>query len=168
MKKTMSRKHLAAVVALSTLAAPTWSASTTSTTFTVSSTVVATCNVSATAMDFGSMLPTPIQSNVDATSSIIATCSNTVPYSIALSAGTGAGASVAVRRMTSGSDTMNYQLYTDSQRTSLWGDGTSGTTVSNQTGTGSAQTITVYGRIPTGQTPPVGSYTDTITVTVSF
>lgn len=168
MNNASTLRRLGAAIALATAAAPIWSAQTTSTTFTVSSTVVATCNVSAGAMNFGSMLPTPIQSNVDTTSSIVATCSNSVPYTIALSAGTGSGGTVALRRMTSGSDTLNYQLYTDSQRTALWGDGTAGTTVSNQTGTGSAQTITVYGRIPTGQTPPVGTYTDTVTVTVTF
>ena len=167
MKNASDFRRLAAAVVLATATAPIWSA-TTSTTFTVSSTVVATCNVSAGALNFGSMLPTPIQSNVDATSSISATCSNSVPYSIALNAGTGTGATVALRKMSSGADTLNYQLYTDSQRTAIWGDGTAGTTVSNQTGSGSAQTITVYGRIPTGQTPPVGSYTDTITVTVTF
>jgi len=36
------------------------------------------------------------------------------------------------------------------------------------TGTGAAQVLTVYGRIPANQTALIGNYTDTVTVTVTF
>jgi len=36
------------------------------------------------------------------------------------------------------------------------------------TGTGSSQSFTVYGRIPTQTTPSPDTYTDTITVTVTY
>jgi spore coat protein U-like protein len=75
---------------------------------------------------------------------------------------------MASRKMSSGTNTVNYNMYTDVGRTKIWGDGTAGSSVNPQTGTGAAQAITVYGRIPTGQTPATGTYNDTITVTLTF
>jgi spore coat protein U-like protein len=71
--------------------------------------------------------------------------------------------------MTSGANTLNYMLYTDTGRTTLWGDGTASTARLTGTGTGSAQSSTIYGRIASGQSStPVGSYSDTILVTIDF
>ncbi|WP_409528142.1 spore coat protein U domain-containing protein [Rhizobium sp.] len=36
------------------------------------------------------------------------------------------------------------------------------------TGTGSPQTLTVYGRVPAQNTPAPGTYSDTVVVTVSY
>jgi len=36
------------------------------------------------------------------------------------------------------------------------------------TGTGGVQTLTVYGQLPANQNGPPGSYSDTITVTLTF
>jgi len=152
---------------LSVACAPLWAATAT-TTFGVSGTIVSTCTVTAAALDFGATIPTPINSNVDAASTVTATCSNTTPYTIALNAGTGTGATFAARKMTSGGNALTYSLFTDAGRTLVWGNGTAGSNLSNQTGNGAAQVINVFGRIPSGQTPPVGSYNDTITVTVTF
>ncbi len=149
------------------LAAPVWSATAT-TTFVVSGTVVPTCAVSALPLSFGATIPNPINSNVDAQSTVTATCASGAAYTVALNAGSGAGATFPARRMTSGPNTLNYTLYTDAGRSTIWGDGSAGSILSNQSGTGSAQAITVYGRIPSGQSVPTGTYTDTITVTVTF
>ncbi|MEI7445153.1 MAG: spore coat U domain-containing protein [Burkholderiales bacterium] len=166
--KTDSRSlRLLAAAALMAGSAPLMAATTT-TTFTVTGTVVATCTVTAGALNFGATIPTPVNTNVDATSTITATCSNAVPFSIGLSAGNGPGATFAARRMTSGTNTVNYTMYTDAGRTAVWGDGTGGSTLNNLTGTGAAQAVTVFGRIPQGQTPAVGTYNDLITVTVTF
>lgn len=143
-------------------------AATTTTTFSVSGTVVGTCTVSASALSFGTTIPTPINSNVDAQNTVTATCSNGAAYTVALSVGNGPGATFGVRKMTSGANPLSYSLFLDPARTTVWGDGTGGSTVSNNTGSGAAQAIAVFGRIPSGQTPPIGSYTDTITVTVTF
>jgi spore coat protein U-like protein len=149
-------------------ASPVVAAGTATTTFSVSATVVATCSVSAAALSFGTSIPTPINLNVDATSTLTATCSANSPYTVALNAGTGTGATFAARKLSSGANSLNYTLYTDANRSTVWGDGTGSSSLSNQTGTGAAQTITVYGRISSGQTPAIGSYTDTVTVTISF
>ena len=150
------------------LAAATATAATSTTTFSVTGTVVPTCTVSAAALNFGAAIPNPINSNVDAQSTVTATCSTGAPYTIALNAGTGAGATFAARRMTSGGNTLVYSLFSDPGRATIWGDGTAGSNMANGSGSGAAQAITVYGRIPSGQTVPTGTYTDTITVTITF
>ncbi|MDB5699793.1 MAG: Spore coat protein, partial [Alphaproteobacteria bacterium] len=69
----------------------------------------------------------------------------------------------------SGANTLNYVLYKDSARTSIWGDGVAPTASITGTGTGAAQANTIYGRVPGSQgTVPIGSYADTVTVTISF
>jgi spore coat protein U-like protein len=59
-------------------------------------------------------------------------------------------------------------MYTDAGRTTVWGDGTTGSAINALTGTGAAQAISVFGRIPTGQSPAIGTYSDTILVTLTF
>ena len=155
------------VCALLGFAGSGWAATAT-TSFTVSGTVVPTCSVTAAALSFGAAIPNPINSNVDAQSNITATCSSGAAYTIGLNAGNGAGATFAVRRLTSGPNALSYTLYTDSGRATVWGDGTGGSTLFNGTGTGVAQAIPVFGRIPSGQTVPTGAYSDTIVVTLTF
>ena len=162
-----SHLKLFVLCGLFVIATPGWTATAT-TTFAVSGTVVPGCTVAATAMSFGAAIPNPVIVNIEATSSVVATCSNGTPYTIALSAGGGAGATFAVRRMTSGANTMDYSLYTDATRASVWGNGTAGNVTVAGTGNGAAQAITVFGRIPPQTLAATGAYTDTITVTVTF
>jgi spore coat protein U-like protein len=49
----------------------------------------------------------------------------------------------------------------------VWGN-TVGTDTVAATGSGAAQSYTVYGRITAQTTPAPGTYTDTITVTVTY
>lgn len=109
-----------------------------------------------------------LNANFDATGSLSVTCTTSAPYTIGLGVGTGSGATLAARRMTGpGSATVTYQLYRDSGRTLNWGDLASGDTLAG-TGSGSAQTIDVYGRVGNQTTPPAGTYNDTVLVTVSY
>jgi spore coat protein U-like protein len=62
---------------------------------------------------------------------------------------------------------LNYSLFSDSARAVNWGN-TVGTDTVAGIGTGSAQTITVYGTIPSNQGNRAGTYADTITVTVTY
>jgi spore coat protein U-like protein len=138
----------------------------TTSTFAVQLALTATCTInSASALNFGTQ--GVLAANVDQTSTIQVTCSNTTPYNIGLDAGTGTGATVATRKLTSGANTVNYTLYSDTGRTTVWGNTVATDTVA-ATGTGAAQNYTVYGRIPTQSTPAPGTYADTITVTVTY
>jgi spore coat protein U-like protein len=69
---------------------------------------------------------------------------------------------------------LNYNLYQDSARSTVWPFNTTSCaalagpalTINASTDT---QTLSIYGRIPAGQDPTVGSnYTDTVTVAVNF
>ena len=139
---------------------------TATTTFTVQITLQASCIInSAGTLNFGTA--GVLSANVDATSTISVQCTNTTPYTISLNPGTGSGATVAARLMTFSSTTVTYSLYRDASRTLVWGQ-TIGTDTVAGTGNGSAQAYTVYGRVPAQTTPAPATYTDTITVTVTY
>jgi spore coat protein U-like protein len=64
-------------------------------------------------------------------------------------------------------NTLNYQLYSDSARSAIWGN-TTGTDTVTGVGTGLAQALTVYGSVPAAQPAPAGDYQDIITVTIYY
>ncbi|HET6264002.1 MAG TPA: spore coat U domain-containing protein, partial [Usitatibacter sp.] len=63
-------------------------------------------------------------------------------------------------------DELRYQLYVDSARTRVWGDGTRGTEAIVLTARTATKVGTAYGEIPGGQGGPEGDYDDTIVITV--
>ena len=135
-------------------------------TFQVTANVNAACSVTATDLAFGIYDPfsaTP----TDATSTLAVLCTNTTDFDVGLDEGIGTGATVAARKLTSGSNTLDYSLYQDSARSSVWGE-TVGTDTVSGTGTGATQNLTVYGRIFALQSAVPGAYSDTVTVTVTF
>ncbi len=141
-------------------------AGTATSTFTVQATVISSCTVnSASTLNFGSI--GVLTAAVNQTSTLAVQCTNTSPYNIGLSAGTGTGATVANRLMTSGTATVGYTLYSNAAMTTVWGT-TVGTNTVAATGNGASQTYTVYGQVPAQTTPAPGTYTDTITVTISY
>src|SRR5712671_8174014 len=141
-------------------------ATTTTSTFTVQITLAATCVINSTStLDFGTQ--GVLTANVDQTSTIQVQCTNTTPFNIGLNAGTGTCATVAVRKLTSGGATVNYSLYTDGGHTTVWGNTVSTDTVAD-TGDGTSKKYTVFGLVPTQTTPAPGTYTDTVTVTVTY
>ena len=144
---------------------PAAAAATKTTTFTVQAQVTADCTVAATTMNFGSL--GLLTASVDAASTLTATCTNTTPYSIGLDAGTVSGSTIPLRLLDSAGATVNFQLYQDTGRSSVWGL-TAGTDVLSATGTGAAQVHTVYGRVPAQAAPAPGTYTTTINVTVTY
>lgn len=143
-------------------------AATGSTSFTVSGTFVASCEVSASALGFGTAVPSPVASPIDATATLTATCSSALPYTVELDAGTGSAGNLLDRRMTGPGGSLRYAMYLDASRTQVWGDGSVGTSVATLSGTGVAQPIPVYGRILAGQAPSPGAYADQVVVTVRF
>lgn len=105
---------------------------------------------------------------VDVTGTVTVTCTNGQAYDVGLSAGLATGATVTNRSMTTGPVLydLGYQLFSNAARTNNWGN-TSGTGWVAGTGTGTAQTYTIYAQIPAGEAVGLGSYTDTITYSVS-
>jgi spore coat protein U-like protein len=157
----------AAVTAL--VASSPAAAGTASSNLDVSATVTSNCVLSTSAVAFGNVDVTD-GADHDATGGVSVTCTSGTAWSASADAGAGTGASLATRKMANGANLLDYALYTDSGRTTVWGDGAGGTTaLISDTGTGSAQSKIIYGRVPSGQTSlPAGSYADTVAVTVTY
>ena len=73
-------------------------------------------------------------------------------------------------RMASGTDLMDYNLYTDAGRGSVWGNSTGSWVSGTGAGMGTPQALTVYGRVAGGQTNlAAATYTEAaITVNITF
>ncbi len=138
-------------------------------TLTATATVNPACGAYVTApMDFGVNTGT-VAANIDRTTVFSLTCVNRSPFQIGLDNGTHADGS-GNRRMRVGSGALlPYELYRDAARTQRWGNVLNSTTASG-TGTGAAQNLTIYGRVPpaAGTSTPPGAYSDTITVTITY
>jgi spore coat protein U-like protein len=131
--------------------------------FTLTVSIQAACTISANPLSFGNYTGAQLRS----TTTLSITCTNLAPYTVGLNAGTTTGATVTNRMMTGPSGaTLNYSLFSNSGYTTNWGNST-GSWVSG-TGTGAAQTLTVYGQIPANQRTWSGRYTDTITATITY
>jgi spore coat protein U-like protein len=65
---------------------------------------------------------------------------------------------------------LDYNLFLDANRTTIWGDGTGGSSRSGPIMPPllTQVTVTVYTRIPARQNVRVGHYTDSITATINF
>lgn len=124
------------------------------------------CGISANPLNFGNYTGSVLQ----ATSTLQVGCTGGDAYTVSLNAGLGSNATVTARKMTLGTttNTLKYSLYTSNAYNMVWGDGTSGTSTVSGTGTGAVKSLTVYGQIPAGQSPPVGTYTDTIIATLTY
>jgi spore coat protein U-like protein len=130
------------------------------------------CSVATGTLAFGSLSPLSA-ANTDASGEVRVSCGGTVglliPWKLELGPGSG---SVAARRMTGPSATLNYNLYRDAARSVVWGEGTAGLdafTLLNALGWSADVVLPVYGRIPGGQRlVPPGVYTDTIMLTLTF
>ena len=124
----------------------------------------ATCSVTTSGLNFGTYdVFSSVDDSISAT--IIVNCVKKKPYSISLSSGSGTFAS---RALTSTVGTLSYNLFLDPTHLTIWGDGSSGTSTVSGTGTGANISTPVYGKIPARQNVAVGSYSDLITVTVTF
>jgi len=134
-----------------------------STTTSITGSVAAICTVSAGTLGFG----TYSGAVLNATAGITVNCSNGAGYQVGLD--DGANPSGTARRMAGpGTARLSYQLFRDSARTLAWGDGSALGARVGGTGSGSNQSLTVYGRIPAGQSVAAGSYTDSVVVTVEY
>jgi spore coat protein U-like protein len=124
------------------------------------------CTVSTTSVNFGAY-DVFTSSPTDSTGVVTYNCA--AHSSVTISLTKGSSSTFSPRTQTSGSNTLNYNLYRDAARTTIWGDGTSGTQVYTNTDTSNGNVrITVYGRIPAAQDVGAGSYTDSVTAVINF
>lgn len=130
----------------------------------VSVAVQASCLFATSSLVFG------VYSGVqkDAASTVTVTCTNTTRYDVGINSGQNAAAVAFNWRLAGPAGAMlSYKIYVDAARTTYWG-GIPGSDAVAGTGNGSAQIISVYGRVAANQYVVPGSYFDTITFTLYF
>jgi spore coat protein U-like protein len=134
-------------------------------TLTVNASVVTACSITGGTLSFG----TYTGPEIDQSFGFTVTCTSMGPYSIGLSAGSGKSATTSTRSMTgtAHSASLNYALFLDSAHGTNWDD-IGGTHMYSGTGSGSSQTVTVYGVLASGQNLVTDSYSDTIIATISY
>lgn len=120
----------------------------------------AVCGATATSVAFGAYDPISGLAR-DGVGAVKVSCDVDVHYTIHLSPGSG---SYVDRTMSNGVSSLHYNLYTDASRMVVWGDGGS----TGEVAASASASIPVYGRIPGAQTVTIGTYVDTIMVTLTY
>lgn len=126
----------------------------------------ADCTVG-TSLAFGTYVP--ISSSSHTTSGrITVSCNPTATLNIAL--GTGRSNNYSNRHLikTGSSTPLRYNMFRNFLYSSIWGDGTSGTSVHSGTFTSTPTIVPIYARIPSRQAVEEGAYSDTITIVINF
>lgn len=156
--KTITKILLAAGATVA-LAAPSHAA-TQAANLNVNASVAGTCTIGASSLNFSSY--TGVQNDV--TTSVSVNCTTGTTYTVGMANGNNF---TTTRRMTAGGGSyLSYGLYQDAARTTTWGNA-AGSWVSG-TGNGVAQPISIYGSMPSGQSGAVGTYNDTVVMTVTY
>ena len=142
----------------------------------------ASCSATAGSVSFGDYDPLA-GNHKDSTGSITFSCtqtlgllsSRTVSFEVQLDPDS--NGSFAPRTMSRGVDTLEYSVYTDPARTTVWGNRAGGTgtrsgslSFSGVLNIGVTEKVTfpTYGRMFAGQFVPAGEYRDTVGVTVLY
>ena len=127
------------------------------------------CKVTVSPVNFGDY-DTLSAAPRDATGKINVTCDAGLPFTVKLGQGETPGRSFNPRELGAASkrDSLQFNLYRDSARQEIWGDGTGNTFVVTGIGTGNPIPLTVYGRIQPRQHVPAEDYSDQINVIVEY
>jgi len=129
----------------------------------VNAPAAADCEASVSLVDFGRL---DLVKGGRVSGELIVTCDEPGQFSVALSPGLG---DYRLRKMygSDGSE-LKYNLYVDSARRRIWGDGVSaGTqTIRGKSDGRRPMTIPVYGVVPPRQSVLIGGYSDNLLVTI--
>lgn len=107
----------------------------------------------------------------DAYTTIEVTCSAGVTYDVTADDGLHpVSGSRQMKKVDAPGTYLNYQLYQDAGRTTVWGGWPNsivgGTAISKPSVAGTTETIQIFGRVPAGQALTAGSYRDIVTLEV--
>jgi spore coat protein U-like protein len=166
----MMRASAAAVVGLAWLVSMGFTAS-------AGAATTVNCTASAGGIAFG--IYNPLNAVGDAsTGSLRITCNGSGTGSVNVTANltlsSGFSGNYAARKMTSGNNSLNYNIYWSTAYSQIMGDGSGGSFAGSAgpftvtAGGSNFATGTMYGLIPAAQDVAAGSYTDVITVTVTY
>jgi len=133
----------------------------------------ATCSVSSSGLSFGEYDVLSLHENYSI-GNLSVSCTGlsetaSVAYEIQLGRGSGTYGS---RTLTSGGNVLAYNVYTQANHLFIWGDGSFGTAVLNDSYGLGLSTVSnnypIYGRIPAGQNVSAGNYSDTLIMTINY
>ena len=164
-----------AIAALSAAGSASAATLTPSDTFQVTASVANSCVVTAANdIAFGAYDPAGANNTaaLDGAGSVEVRCTRGSNAAITLDQGlhaaSGSVCATPLRQMSDGAtDRLRYDLYSDSSRATAWGCDATNDVEKSFTSLAPV-TFTTYGRIPAGQDVLAGSYTDTVTVAVTF
>lgn len=131
----------------------------------------AACTVSTSGVSFGAY-DVFVSAPLDSMGAVTVACDQAPPVDVIIAIGpSGTSGGFIPRQMRSASspDRLNYNLFVNAGRSTVWGDGAPGTStvfLKNVT-KNRPRVTTIYGRIPAGQDVSVGSYSDSLTVTIT-
>ncbi len=126
------------------------------------------CTISATSVNFGTY-NVFAGSDVASTGTVTYRCNGSA-HNITVALTQGASATFNPRQMQKGAEALTYNLFRDASHSTIWGDGTSGTSVyqianpPNNTNVN----LTVYGSVSAGQDVSAGTFSDTVTAVINF
>ena len=131
--------------------------------FNVVAVVQASCQISATNIDFGVYTGTALVS----VGTLSITCTRSTPYYVNLGDGMNRDGNYLPRAASPAGDLLSYTMFMDAARSHRWGntynfDGVAGT------GSGALQSLTIYGRVLAAQPATPGIYTDTVIATITY
>jgi spore coat protein U-like protein len=172
--KLVALAFAVALGAFGLAARPSANAATSTSNFTVTANVIASCTISTAGIAFGNYDPvvannaTPLDSN----GTVTVACTQGAVTSIGMSqGGNQLGTSTAaapLRQMASGANRVRYDLYQDTLHSVVWGDVGTASAMAYTSAGMAAQAFTIFGRMPAGQDAVTGAYTDTVTATIQF
>lgn len=125
--------------------------------------VQSACALTGATLDFGTYTA---GQTTDRDARIDIAYTNCGPGTITMELDGGGAADVNARKLRSGTNVLNYNLYRETARTAIFGTGVNAKTAT-LTGVASGS-LSVWGRIPKSQAVPVGTYTDTVNITLTF
>lgn len=126
------------------------------------------CTATATSLALGTY--TPGAGPAASAATVTVTCNSGAVFAVGANAGNSGNQNQ--RLLTSGANSLQYNLYTTASHTTIWGDGTGSTGVLSGTSTGSPYVLNYYGLLPDNAFNQAGvpgsGYSDTILVVVTF
>ena len=126
------------------------------------------CTITATGVNFGTY-DVVAAAPVDSTGRITFLC-DLLTSAVSIFLDRGGASTFAGRRMLKGSEPLLYNLFIDPARSSIWGDGTEGTStyVNSNPVMNIDVIVPIFGRIPARQDVSAGRYTSTVTAIINF
>lgn len=131
------------------------------------------CTASVSSLSFGNYNPLAAQ-DTTAMGTVRVNCTLIlgVAGAVTVDLSPGTSGSYSVRTLLNGPSSLSYNLFTDNTHRQVWGNGTGQTgdvTLTYLAGILSVDlSAPIYGNIRAGQNVPAGSYSDTITVTITY